>query len=121
MQDCRRGWSVWSSSVVMGTVRGAHDLRQPLGTARTARLEDGSEVVFESAESDLVQLHGGGDPDVVDGVALQARLAGVASPEQLAGSLRSRLTPEEIALEHRSHPVHLRHQQHRAPLWWAAP
>lgn len=41
-------------------------------------LEDGAEVVVESAESDLVQRRGGGDPDVVDGCAL-ARLAGVAA------------------------------------------
>jgi Trypsin-co-occurring domain 1 len=62
-------------------------------------LEDGSEVVFESAESDLVQLHGG-EPDVVEGGELQTRLAGVAAAaEQVAGSLRSRLAPEEIALE----------------------
>jgi hypothetical protein len=41
------------------------------------RLDDGSEVVFESAESDLVALHGG-QPDVIDGGRLQARLEAVA-------------------------------------------
>ena len=62
-------------------------------------LDDGSQVVFESAESDLVQLHGG-EPDVVDGGRLQTRLEAVAAAaEQVAGSLRSRLRPEEIALE----------------------
>ena len=62
-------------------------------------LEDGSQVVFESAESDLVQLHGG-EPDVVDGGRLQTRLEAVAAAaEQVAASLRSRLRPEEIALE----------------------
>ncbi|MFZ0120174.1 MAG: CU044_2847 family protein [Pseudonocardiaceae bacterium] len=64
------------------------------------KLENGAEVVFEAAEGDLVQLHGGGEPDVVDGGRLQTRLAGVAAAaEQVAGSLRSRLAPEEIALE----------------------
>jgi hypothetical protein len=63
-------------------------------------LQDGTEVVFEAAEGDLVQLRGGGEPDVVDGGRLQTRLAGVAAAaEQVAGSLRSRLAPEEIALE----------------------
>ena len=62
-------------------------------------LDDGSQVVFESAESDLVALHGG-EPDVIDGGRLQARLEAVAAAaEQVAGSLRSRLAPEEIALE----------------------
>jgi hypothetical protein len=63
------------------------------------KLDDGSEVVFESAESDLVAPHGG-QPDVVDGGQLQARLEAVAgAAEQVAGSLRSRLQPEEISLE----------------------
>ena len=59
-------------------------------------LDDRSQVVFESAESDLVALHGG-QPDVVDGGRLQARLEAVAgAAEQVAGSLRSRLRPKEI-------------------------
>lgn len=62
-------------------------------------LEDGSEVVFESAESDLVELHGG-QPRVVDGGQLQTRLESVsAAAEQVAGSLRSRLAPDEVDLE----------------------
>jgi hypothetical protein len=62
-------------------------------------LEDGLEVVFEAAESDLVALHGG-ESDVVDGGRLQTRLEAVAAAaEQVAGSLRSRLRPEEMALE----------------------
>jgi len=36
-------------------------------------LDDGSEVLFESAESDLVALHGG-PPEVRDGGKLTARL-----------------------------------------------
>ena len=57
-------------------------------------LDDGSKVLFESAESDLVALHGGGAPEVSDGGKLTARLQGVAeAAEEVAGSLRSRLVP----------------------------
>jgi hypothetical protein len=63
-------------------------------------LDDGSQVLFESAESDLVALHGGGAPDVVDGGKLTARLQGVAeAAEEVAGSLRARLAPDEVSLE----------------------
>ena len=62
-------------------------------------LDDGSEVLFESAESDLVALHGG-PPDVRDGGRLTARLQGVAeAAEEVAGSLRARLVPDEVSLE----------------------
>jgi NTP-dependent ternary system trypsin peptidase co-occuring protein len=62
-------------------------------------LDDGSQVVFESAESNLVALHGG-QPDVSDGGRLQTRLEAVAgAADQVAESLRSRLRPEEISLE----------------------
>ena len=62
-------------------------------------LDDGSEVLFESAESDLVALHGGA-PEVLDGGKLTARLQGVAeAAEEVAGSLRSRLAPDEVSLE----------------------
>jgi hypothetical protein len=62
-------------------------------------LDDGSVVLFESAESDLVALHGG-PPDVSDGGRLTERLQGVAeAAEQVAGSLRSRLVPDEVSLE----------------------
>ena len=63
-------------------------------------LDDGSEVLFESAESDLVALHGGSPPEVCDGGKLTARLQGVAeAAEEVAGSLRSRLVPDEVSLE----------------------
>jgi Trypsin-co-occurring domain 1 len=63
-------------------------------------LNDGSQVLFESAESDLVALHGGGPPDVRDGGKLTARLQEVAeAAEEVAGSLRSRLVPDEVSLE----------------------
>jgi Trypsin-co-occurring domain 1 len=62
-------------------------------------LDDGSEVLFESAESDLVAPHGGA-PEVRDGGKLAARLQGVAeAAEEVAGSLRSRLVPDEVSLE----------------------
>jgi hypothetical protein len=62
-------------------------------------LDSGSEVLFESAESDLVALHGG-QPDVLDGGKLTARLQGVAeAAEEVAGSLRARLVPDEVSLE----------------------
>jgi Trypsin-co-occurring domain 1 len=62
-------------------------------------LDDGSEVLFESAESDLVALHGGA-PEVRDGGKLTARLQGVAeAAEEVAESLRARLVPDEVSLE----------------------
>ena len=62
-------------------------------------LDDGSQVLFESAESDLVALHGG-PPDVRDGGKLTAQLQGVAeAAEEVAGSLRARLVPDEVNLE----------------------
>ena len=62
-------------------------------------LDDGSQVLFESAESDLVALHGG-PPDVLDGGKLTARLKAVAeAAEEVAGSLRARLVPDEVSLE----------------------
>jgi len=62
-------------------------------------LDDGSQVLFESAESDLVALHGG-EPDVVPGGSLTARLQAVAeAAEEVAGELRSRLVPDEVSLE----------------------
>ena len=62
-------------------------------------LDDGSEVLFESAESDLVALHGGA-PEVRDGGKLTSRLQGVAeAAEEVAGSLRARLVPDEVSLE----------------------
>ena len=62
-------------------------------------LDDGSEVMFESAESDLVALRGG-QPDVRDGGRLTERLHAVAeAAEEIAGSLRSRLALDEVNLE----------------------
>lgn len=62
-------------------------------------LDDGSDVLFESAESDLVAAQGGA-PEVRDGGKLTARLQGVAeAAEEVAGSLRSRLVPDEVNLE----------------------
>jgi hypothetical protein len=63
-------------------------------------LNDGTEVYFEAAEGSLVSLRGGGQPDVVDGGRLGDRLDQVAgAAQEVAQSLRSRLTPDEIKLE----------------------
>jgi hypothetical protein len=63
-------------------------------------LDDGSEVLFESAESDLAALHGGEEPDVREGGRLTKRLRGVAeAAEEVAGTMRSRLVPDEVSLE----------------------
>ncbi len=62
-------------------------------------LDDGSEVFFESAESDLVALRSG-EVDVADGGRLQARLEAVAeAASQVAESLRSHMTPDGVTLE----------------------
>ena len=62
-------------------------------------LDDGSQVLFESAEGDLVALHGG-EPDVREGGRLTERLQAVAAAaEEIAGSLRSRLDLTEVNLE----------------------
>jgi Trypsin-co-occurring domain 1 len=62
-------------------------------------LDDGSDVLFESAESDLVSLHSG-QPVVRDGGRLTERLQNVAdAAEEIAESLRSRLIPDEVSLE----------------------
>ena len=42
-------------------------------------LEDGSEVLFESAEASLVSLRGGGDPGVTDAGTLGDRLRPIAA------------------------------------------
>ena len=63
-------------------------------------LDGGSKVLFEAAESDLVTLRGGGAPEVRDGGKLTARLQEVAeAAEEVAGSLRARLVPDEVSLE----------------------
>jgi len=62
-------------------------------------LDDGSDVTFESAESDLVALQGG-QPDVRQGGRLTERLQQIAkAAEQIAGPLRSSLTPDLVSLE----------------------
>ena len=62
-------------------------------------LDDGAVVMFESAESDLVSLRGG-QPEVIEGGKLTGRLQAVAeAAEQVAATLRSRLTPDQVSLE----------------------
>src|SRR5690348_6958501 len=51
-------------------------------------LDDGSTVLFESAEANLVALHGG-DPDVKDGGRLAERLSAIAKTAgQVAAAMR---------------------------------
>ena len=62
-------------------------------------LEDGSEVLFETAESDLVALHSG-EPEVSEGGRLENRLSAIAeAAEEISRTLRSRLVPDEVTLE----------------------
>ena len=62
-------------------------------------LDDGSVVMFESADRDLVAKHGGA-VEVREGGKLTARLRGVAeAAEEISESLRSRLAPDEVSLE----------------------
>jgi Trypsin-co-occurring domain 1 len=62
-------------------------------------LSDGSQVLFEAAEADLVSLHGG-QAEVRQGGRLTDRLQAVAeAAEEVAGELRSRLGPREMSLE----------------------
>src|SRR4051812_13081317 len=57
-------------------------------------LDDGTQVLFESAESNLVGLHGG-EPEVSDGGRLTRRLRDVAAAaEEVSQELRSRLAPD---------------------------
>lgn len=62
-------------------------------------LEDGSQVVFESAESGLVEWHGG-PAGPAEGGRLQEQLKHVSSAaSEVAEALRSRLTPDEVELK----------------------
>src|SRR6266568_1957204 len=96
---------------VVDWARVRQDVRDGVPTALVGRLggvmaefvrftlDDGSEVLFESAESDLVAPHGGA-PEVRDDGKLTARLQGVAeAAEEVAESLRARLVPHEVSLE----------------------
>jgi hypothetical protein len=61
-------------------------------------LEDGSDVLFESAEG-LVEARGGA-PEVVDGGKLRTRLEHVSSAASaVADALRARLAPDEVELK----------------------
>jgi Trypsin-co-occurring domain 1 len=62
-------------------------------------LDDGSTVLFESADSNLVSLYGG-DPDVKEGGRLTDRLSSIAKTAgQVAAAMRERVGPDELALE----------------------
>ncbi len=61
-------------------------------------LEDGSEIVFETAEHSLVSQRGG-QPQMIDGGELEQRVAPIAqAAEVLSRSLREKLGPDEVEL-----------------------
>jgi len=62
-------------------------------------LDDGSEVIFESAESSFVEQYGG-EAKTTDAGRLQTRLSGVAeAAEVVSASLREKLNPDQVTLE----------------------
>jgi hypothetical protein len=63
-------------------------------------LDDGTVVVFESAEADLVSLHGGGAAETADGGPLAAKLVGIAKTcGQIAQAVGDELAPDELAVQ----------------------
>ena len=63
------------------------------------KLDDGTPVLFETAESDLVRRHAT-DTEATEGGALGAKLAGAAATaEAVSQTLRQRLSPDELTLE----------------------
>ena len=63
------------------------------------QLDDGSTVLFESAEANLVSLHGG-DPDIKQGGRLADRLSSIAKTAgQVAAAMRENVGADELALE----------------------
>lgn len=62
-------------------------------------LEDGTTVLFEAAEADLVSTHGGRFSKETGG-PLADRISGIAkTAQQVAASMRSALEPDELAVE----------------------
>ncbi len=62
-------------------------------------LDDDTTVLFESAEADLVSLHGGG-ADTVQGGPLSRQLSRVAKAAgQIAKAVRSDMAPDELSVQ----------------------
>jgi hypothetical protein len=62
-------------------------------------LDDGSVVLFESADGSLVSARGG-QPDVIEGGSLTSRIHQVAkAAEEISRAMRSRIAPDELRLE----------------------
>lgn len=62
-------------------------------------LEDGTPVLFETEESNLVRRHGGAG-ELSEGGALGEKLTGAAETAQaVSKTLRERLHPDELTLE----------------------
>ena len=62
-------------------------------------LDDGSTVLFESAEASMVSLYGGA-PDIKEGGRIADRLSSIAKTAgQVASAMRESVGPQELTLE----------------------
>jgi Trypsin-co-occurring domain 1 len=64
-------------------------------------MDDGTKVLFETAEADLVSLHAGtGHMTEKDGGPLAERLSGIAKATQrIAAAMKNALEPDELSVE----------------------
>jgi hypothetical protein len=62
-------------------------------------LDDGSQVLFQTAESNLVKNHGG-IPDIEKATAAMGRIKAIAlATENVCKSFREKLAPDELKME----------------------
>src|ERR1035438_116928 len=91
----RRGWE--TRGVVLFVPFCGGELGVPDFVSLT--LDDGSQVLFQSAESDLISMHSGA-ADVVSADAAAGRLEEIAKgAQQMCASLRSQMAPDEVQLQ----------------------
>ena len=89
--------------MILGEVRGCFAVLEVEGDVSVADFLrvtlDGTEVLIQSAESDLVRLHGG-EPEVrtVEAAGEQLQTIAVVA-ERVATKLREKLAPDELQLE----------------------
>lgn len=63
-------------------------------------LDDGNQVLFQTAESNLVKNHRGGAPDVEKATAAMGRIETIAlATESMCKSFREKLAPDELKME----------------------
>jgi Trypsin-co-occurring domain 1 len=85
----------WEDFCICGSLKGRGLVAQFVSVT----LGDGSQVLFQAAESDLVELRGGG-AEVVAAEGAAGRLEGIAAAaEQVCAALRTRMKPDEVQLE----------------------